>query len=411
MSRIIVVLFLLAGLNSAFAARGTPAGTVFTNSVTITSLFMSNFTTNYILMVGSYYGLSAVSSISNLYTGFPNSIISIPLYLTNQGNDADSNVQYQVVSYSNSPGYTGSTPAYYFQDALSNYSSNYFIPFSVFGESAIYNNNLVVSVPVDANLMSTNYFTIVATTLSNSNHVAGFYNGYNAKTYGGFVSVTQNIVLVVLPKNKIMNILASDGIDTINVFNMSTGLRKSRNTIVMDTEKVPDNVNSLRLWYGIDGATDGPGVSNTSDTYVNMVYNGGKSFTGILPESVLSGGSYLTFLFQIDGAAYITNLSYKLYNLASQSGYSTVLMNNVLDYQSEGSFYIKLPDKVIGKSAKVKLYSIAGDLVRNIFEGTVDEQVLKWDTKDRLGSFLSKGMYFIVIEAGDVKEVRKIFVK
>jgi hypothetical protein len=394
-----------------FFGAPSKSGSVFTNFATVNISGVNVSQTNFYLTVGSFYGLSSLYTSSKTNKGYPNNQVKVPFNITNFGNDADSNFQISAELLSNNTGYSGSLWNFYVEVGGTPHGTNYTVPFALFGEGAILNFNLVVNIPADCPVNSTGFIRVTAATASNTTHIAAPFTGYNGQSYGGIDSSSNDIKFNVALPNKIVNVLASDGIDTINKFNGVSGLRKSQNTVFVELESSPSNLNSVRLWYAVNSQADGNIGPNGSDKSTLMRYVKPKQFEGVIPGKDLENGTNATFVFEIDNITYMTNLIYKLLDLTSQEGYESVLMHNIISYKSDDSIYIKMPSKLMGKQGRVMVFSVSGDLVDTICSGVLNTQILKWDGKDRTKAWVSKGMYYIVIDFADVKEVRKTFVK
>jgi hypothetical protein len=412
MNKILVLILIMLVVSASYGVQGTAAKTVFTNTATITGKYVPTQSSNVIFTVGSFYGLSSIYSFSNVYHGAPNYQIKIPLYITNLGNDADSNASINLQFISNNAGYVGSNWTYYIEASASNQGTNYNIPFTNFGEGAIITNLFaVVNIPLYCSVNSIGFFKVLGATLSNTGHIAAAYTGFNGLAYGGLAAVSNNLEIDVMVPNSVLSVIASDGVDTITKFDGSAGLRKAKNTITIELQNQPMFTNGVRLWFAVNSLADGSGGANSADKAVSMKNTAPKEYQGEIPESELENGNYLTFLVEVDTLNYLTNSAYKLLDLSKQGNYDTILMHNVMPYNSVENIFIKLPEKLIGKNGKVYLYSVSGDLVKVIFEGTLNDQVLAWDGKDKAGGTTAKGMYFIVVDFDATKEVRKVFIK
>jgi len=403
--------FLLIFAYSFLYSQPTRAGTVFTNVVDINASTYMSFQTNLSLTVGPIYGLSELVSSSNYYIAYPAYQLRIPFSITNNGNDADSNAQIFVEFLSNNPGYMGTNWEYSIEVSSVTQGTNYSIPYANFGEGAIFNFNLVVYVPAACPIGSDGFFRVTVATVSNSSHIAAPYVGYNGISYGGNDVSSKEIQVHIIMPNQIRYVFATDGIDTIDVFNGTYGLRRSQNSIFVELYNDPFDPGSLYLWYAIDSMADGSIGPNPNDFSTPMRQVGTRQFRGDIPGNMLGQGTYVSFIFEIDGITYTTNWTYRLLSLGQQEGYETVIMNNIIDYKEDDYIYLKLPDKVMGKEGKVMIYSVSADHVITLLNGRADTQILKWNGKDKTGSWVAKGMYFIVVDFAEVKEVRKCFVK
>ncbi|OHD57381.1 MAG: hypothetical protein A2Y33_07815 [Spirochaetes bacterium GWF1_51_8] len=406
MNRILAsIILLVLARTLSFAALGSPAGTVLTN---LTIGFETGYT-NYImdtsLTMGSVFGLRGISSGTS-YNGYPNYSINIDLYLTNMGNDADNDARVFISSFSNSIGYTNTAWSYHMESAAIDVGTNYSVPFALFGTGAILHIVLAVQIPADASIGSYGYFSIGALTLSNSNHVAAVYTGFNGLTYGGYPSAGTSFAIRVVQPNSILDLYASDGIDTIHIFNGTAYLRKTENSIFARLSNTPVRASNINLWFAVDSVADGTG-GNPADQSVPMSEIYSDTYKAKIGEGILKSGNYVSFLLEIDGVNSLTNYTYLLKDLHDQ-GYQTVVMNNIIP---SGSCYLKLPESALGQYGKINIYSIAGDLVKHIFEGRLDDQVYAWDGADDQGIAVGAGMYFIVVDSEGLKEVRKVMVK
>jgi hypothetical protein len=392
-------------------ALPSKGASVFTNTMglNLNGFFMGQ--TNLSLTVGTFYGLSPLVSSSSVYGAYPNFELKIPMSITNNANDADSNVQILVEFLSNNAGYSGSNWNYSLEVSSVTQGTNYSIPTASFGEGAIFNFNLVVYIPLVCLESSSGFLRVTAFTASNSNHIAAQYTGYNGLPYGGNASSSKVVQISISLPNQIVNLYAEDDIDRINLFNGLSGLRRSQNSFFVEFVNSPIDLNSVRLWYALDSIADGNIGPNTADNFISMKSITPKKYSGLIQEEMLKQGKILSFIFEIDGIAYLTNWTYKLLDLGAQDKYQSVLMHNIISYKTVDNILIKLPGILVGKEGKVNIYSISGDLVKVLLSGKADAQIIKWDGKDKAGTWVSKGMYFIVIDFADVKEVRKTYVK
>ena len=410
MNRLAATLLLVfCACTLSFGAAGTPSGTVITNYSQLHFFYWSTAFTNYImdtsLTMGSIYGIDGIYSLA-AYNGYPDYSARIDLYITNLGNDADNDATLFVSSFSNSPGYPGSPWTYHFEVAAADVGTNYAIPFALFGVGAIFHAVLVVDIPADAPTNTMGYFTIGGTTLSNSNHIAGTYTGYNGISYGGETHAGTSFTVRVIPPNQIVDLYASDAIDTITIFNATQYLRKIDNFVYAVLRNTPVRAATVNLWYAVDSLPDGAG-GNPADASVPMAEVSPNLYKAKIPEDAVKSGNYTAFFLEIDGLNYLTNYTYLLKGIYEQ-GYETIVMNNIIP---PGSAYIKLPEKTLGKPGKITVYSIAGDIVRHVYEGEIGNTVYGWDGTDDQGILAQTGIYFIVVDVENLKEVRKIMVK
>jgi len=376
----LILLLVVCTCTLSHGAAGTPSGTVLSNISRMDFYYWGIPFTNYImdtsLTMGSIYGIDGIYSLP-AYNGYPNYSVRIDLYMTNLGNDADNDADLFVSSFSNSPGYTASPWSYHFEVLSVNVGTNYSIPFALFGVGAVFHAVLVVDIPADAPTNSMGYFTIGGTTLSNSNHVAGTYTGYNGLPYGGKTQAGTMFTVRVIPPNRIVDLYASDAIDTIRLFDGTLYLRKIENFIYALLRNTPVRATTVNLWYAVDSLPDGPG-GNPDDASVPMIEISQNLYQAKIPESAVKSGNFTAFFLEIDGLNYITNFTYLLKGVYEQ-GYETIVMNNIIP---PGSAYIKLPDKTLGKPGKITVYSIAGDIVRHIFDGDIGNTLYGWDGTD-----------------------------
>lgn len=414
MSRMRKLFFLLMILsifiiNSIFGQQGTPADTVITNTaLTISMSFtpdITNLAMETSLTVGQIYGLGEIDAPTNSF-GPMFQPLRIDFYFTNNANDADNQAVLAITSFSNNVGYTGPTWTYHLEVNSVDVGTNYNIPFTQFGEGAIFHAVLVVDIPIcETNSMA--FATVEATTLSNAGHQAAIYTGWNGNSYGGVDSVSADIVINVLSPDMIVRIWATDNMDTITVFNGTVGLRRSKNSIYVVLADVPYDANSIYLWYAVDSTPDGAGGSGT-DKNIVMHNTTGNTYKAEISESEITAGDTLRFMFEIDNIYYGTNYLYKLLDLHEQDTYETIIMQNII---GDEPAYIKIPQNLIGKEGKIALYSIAADVVKNILDGVADTQIYNWDGTDNDNIKVSTGTYFMVIDFEELKEVRKFYVR
>ncbi len=188
-------------------SQPTRAGTVFTNIADVNASSYMSFQTNLSLTVGPIYGLSTLVSSSNYYIGYPAYQLRIPFSITNNGNDADSNAQISVEFLSNNPGYMGSNWEYSIEVSSVTQGTNYLIPYTNFGEGAVFNFNLVVYIPAACPIGSDGFFRVTVTTVSNSTHIAAPYTGYNGVSYGGSDVSSKDIQVHIIMPNQIRYVL------------------------------------------------------------------------------------------------------------------------------------------------------------------------------------------------------------
>lgn len=367
--------------------------------------------TNAVVTVGAIYGVSTVTSPSNHYYSPVNFSLRIPVAFTNNANDADSNAQISVQFLSNNAGYVGGAWSCYIEVNTTNMGTNYSIPFSDLGEGAIFNFNLVMQVPLVCPSGSRGFASVDVSTASNSTHIAAVYSGLNGVTYGGVSNSTAQFQVDAFTGNFIYSIDASDGVETITVFNGTKGLRRSAQTVTVTMSEKPVDYNNIYFWYDIDNTADGPGGANPNDRRVKMNILSDKVFNAVIPESSVQTGSVVSFAFEIDSTVYAASYNYTLLSVANQGKYETILMHNMISRGSGENIYLKLPARLIGQTGKILVYSVSGDLVQTILNDRLNEQVVHWDGNDKDNAQVAKGLYFIVVDFPDLKEVRKVFVK
>lgn len=409
-SLILLFLILSLALIKEASFYASSANSMVTNWATL-SYDTLNIQTNAVVTVGPIYGISVITSPSNHYYTPVNSTFRVPVAFTNNANDADSNAQISVQFLSNNAGYSGGAWSCYLEVNSSNVGSNYAIPFTDLGEGAVFNFNIVVQVPLVCPSGSIGFMSADVSTASNTGHIAAFYTGLNGLTYGGNSNSTGLFEVEAYTGNYIAAIQASDGVETITVFNGTRGLRRTAQTITVSMYGNPIDYNSLYLWYDIDNTADGPGGANPNDRSIKMNILSDKVFNAVVPESSVQTGSVLSFAFEIDGTVYSSNFTYTLLSVSSQGKYETILMHNLITSGSGENIYLKMPARVMGQNGKVLVYSVSGDLVMTLLNGRLDNQVINWDGNDKDNTQVAKGLYFIVVDFPDLKEVRKVFVK
>lgn len=405
--RVITALFVLMAVSRMY---GLSANTVVTNIATVSGSFTGRMT-NSVFTMQPVYGISSIYSVSNTYYAPPNATFRIPFSFTNNANDADSNAVVTVQFISNNPGYTGSNWNYFIEVLGVDQGTNYPIPLADFGEGAVFTCNLVLQIPLFCLIGSAGFFTISASTSSNTGHVAAAYTGMDTFDYGGNSNSSKMLKVNVFAPNSIASLSASDGVDTIVVFNGSKKLRRSQNVVTVQMASDPIDYNNVYMWFDIDNTADGTGGPNFSDKPVKMKTESQKTFSAVIGETNISSGNFASFLFEIDGVTYFGNYTYGFSELAKQDEFETILMHNVIKQGSGESIYIKVPGKILGKKGKIQIYSVGGDMVKEILNGTLETQILKWEGFDRFGGQTSKGMYYIIFDFNELKEVRKLFVK
>jgi hypothetical protein len=402
----VLLLFCLAGMS-----YGISAYTPLTNRISVSGNNFISRSTNNVLTVGPIYGLAPVFSYSNVYYAPPSYTLKVPMAITNGANDADSNASFFVQFLSNESGYSGSNWSCYIELAGTNAGTNYDIPVALFGEGAIFNFNLAIVLPLIVSTNSVGFALVSAHTVSNTGHIAAVYTGMNGVVYGGSSNVTKQIKVNVSYPNHVDHLFASDGIDTITVFNGSKGLRRTAQTITVDYAAAPVDINTAQVWYDVDNTADGPGGANPNDKMVKMKLLSGNEFSAVIDDTYLGSGNILSFVLQLDGINYGYGSFYDLLSLASQDKYETVLLHNVIARGSGDLIYVNLPSKVLGKNGRILVYSVSRNLVATILNGTADRQMISWDGNDSDRKQVAKGLYYIMFDFTNLKEVRKVFVK
>ena len=69
---------------------------------------------------------------------------------------------------------------------------------------------------------------------------------------------------------------------------------------------------------------------------------------------------------------------------------------------------LKAPD---GGHVTVRVYNIAGDLVRPVFEADVQAGLwfqAQWDGKNGAGETAASGIYFVSVKGGGIKSIRRV---
>lgn len=390
---------------SVYGFQPTPSGTVLTNVARLSGVSLGisrqTFATDASAVVRSVYGLGGIAGLTNAESS-PGMTARIDYYVTNEGNDADADARVFVSSYSNQPGYTGTAWTYHLEVGGADVGTNYAVPYVLFGEGAVLRATLVVGIPAGTPTNSLGYFTLAASTASNASHIPSVYTGYNGLVYGGRAYLEKQSVVRLLPPNRIISLYASDGIDTIRRFDNTASLRVSMNTITVVFETQPEDPSAAAIRYLADGT-----VTPSTGTRTAMNFLGSERFDVDIEESELAGHNFLSFLIESDGSFYDGGYVYSLRSLSDQ-GYETIVMGNIIG--PGGTGYIKLPGVCVGTEGTIEVYSIAGDRVKTILDGTVDKEIYSWDGTDDSGRTVSAGMYFMAVSAGGVREVRKFYV-
>lgn len=386
------------------------ANTVITNIADVNGSFIGR-QTNAFFTVQPVYGISPIYSVSNIYYAPPNATFRIPFSFTNNANDADGNAQVSVQFLSNNSGYAGSNWTYYIEVLGVNQGTNYSIPLADFGEGAIFSCNLVLQIPLFCLIGSEGFFNVSGSTSSNTGHVAAAYTGMDSIDYGGNSNSSKPLKVIVYAPNSIVALSASDGVDTITIFNGTKALRRSQNVITLQMGSNPIDYNNIYMWFDVDNTADGTGGPNFSDKQVQMKTESQRVFSAVIGETNISSGNFVSFMFEVDGVTYFASYSYVFSELGQQDEFETILMHNVIKQGSGESAYVKVPAKILGKTGKIQIYSVGGDMVKELLNGRLETQILKWDGMDRYGGQTSKGMYYIIFDFADLKEVRKLFVK
>lgn len=404
-----LVLFVLAFPLLSFAV--TPAGSVVTNWAGLSGFHVApGIQVSNTFTVGQIFGLSKIYQQTNIYTGYPNYTRTIPMAITNLGNDADSNTLISLILLSNNAGYSGSNWSYSIEMDGSNYGTNLALPFASFGMGAIVNFNVVVALPLVCSDGDIGFFKIDASTLSNTSHIAAPYSGMNTVAYGGAAEVSNFFRLDVDIPNSITYLEATDSWDTITNFGGTYGLRRTKHLIRVRLSNKPADMTQVKIWYALDSTADGAGGANTADISQTMTRVNDKEYIVNIQEASLGNAAVFSFLIEVDGIYYYDNYRYKIISLSSQGQYKSILMDNLLN-QDGDRVGIKLPENLIGQSGVVRIYSVGGDMVKELLAGILNEAILYWDGYDRSGKKAARGMYFIMIEFDSVREVRKVFVR
>ncbi len=405
--RILSILFVWL---PAVCLFGVSANTDVTNLATVNWGPLSR-STNAIVTVGAYYGVSALVTATNSFTSPANYTYRIPVTVTNNGNDADPDARIAVTVISNNAGYAGSNWSCYVEIAGTNAGTNYAIPFTDFGEGAVFSFIVAVQVPLVCPIGSQGFVGVDVSTSSNAGHVAAFYTGFNGVEYGGYSNAFKLLALNVDLPNTIASITASDGVESISVFDGTRSLRRTRQTITVQFSSPAVDPGTATLWFDVDETADGTGGANLTDVSVRMRALSSRIFTGVIDEAAVRSGSFVSFLFELDGVTYFGGYLYGLADLGVQDAYETVLMNNIIEANSGDGIYLKLPARVLGERGRVSVYSVSANLVQTLLDGNADNQVLRWDGRDRTGANAAKGMYFITVDFPTLKEVRKVFIR
>jgi hypothetical protein len=403
---VLALILILAFVEISFAQ--TKAETVITNIseiIGVGSGFGFNISeTNYDFTVGRIYGISRIAGIPASYTARPLYQYRQAFRLTNLGNDADDLTEVSITSFSNNVGYNEADWIYSLEFMGVNVGTNFTIPPQYFGEGAIARIILVVDIP-RCDVESVGFITVSASTPSNDTRLVAIYDGFNGVQYGGHSYDEAELRIDLVMPNSIATVLATDDIDTINVFDGSRGLRRSQNKVLLQLGKAPDNISSVKLWVAKDTLAQGGGENEGSYTMAPITSD---SFIGKIPSEYLKDVNFVSFLFEVDQLYYAGNYTYRLFDLHKQDNYQTVIMKNVIDDEKG---YIQIPAEAVGEEGRIEVYSIAGDRVRTILSGKADSQIYSWDGKDDNQVRVHTGTYFMIIAFPELREVRKFYVR
>jgi flagellar hook assembly protein FlgD len=67
-----------------------------------------------------------------------------------------------------------------------------------------------------------------------------------------------------------------------------------------------------------------------------------------------------------------------------------------------------------GSSVMIKIYDVAGNPIKTLFNGEIrgeEPDAIEWDGRDKNGDYVSPGLYFLYIDAGSFRVIKRIGVK
>ncbi len=181
----------------------------------------------------------------------------------------------------------------------------------------------------------------------------------------------------------------------INIYNSSGELVRR-----MEKPKSPDTVVSVKNVNDLLKVGSGDIDIMYSDGGEHMTWDG-KTYEG----NLVSSGVYEVQVEVNDGAGYSVIAS-KTVNIINSVSEAEVLGEEVKAYPNpvvvtENNAGAKITiawENVAQGTVKVKIYNMAGELVR-VLNGDLISQQIEWDLKTGGGEGVSSGMYIILIEA------------
>ncbi|HUT65190.1 MAG TPA: FlgD immunoglobulin-like domain containing protein [Spirochaetota bacterium] len=216
--------------------------------------------------------------------------------------------------------------------------------------------------------------------------------------------------------NLIVKVTATDGSSVFENPLLPAAFMDSDITISIETQF---NANFVALWFDVGALPDGLSPANPNDRRV-VATGSAMSWTATIPhdDAEMVEGAVVRFLVDTDGAIYYSDgpessggsvpWNFKVFYEQSQR---VTIRNNVINPRTGDVTYINYYIDS-GRKVTITAYDLAGNPVKVLFDGTgsAGTNLVTWNGRNRNGTTVVPGVYYMVIKIGSDRYVRKVLI-
>ncbi len=224
----------------------------------------------------------------------------------------------------------------------------------------------------------------------------------------------------ILPvSNRITYIFATDGVHNATKLDGTENLGDNDVTVYIKLLYPPFS-GKADMYYDVNKQPDGSTNINTTDTKVELHIENDK-WVGVIPgdDSRITDNATVQFVFEIDGKLFYQTVTpstqayryiVKTYQYKETSNLFPNICYPLDDSKPKPTLLFKLDTD---GNVKVEVYDLKGDKVRTLvdeYRNAGTQPPVKWDGKNDSGEIVGTGLYFVVLQYNDKKEVFKVIV-
>ncbi len=129
--------------------------------------------------------------------------------------------------------------------------------------------------------------------------------------------------------------------------------------------------------------------------YVNVgnyqYASGGLRIKPIELDSIVPGAIIYHDIYLTDTCKYC-NIITSISNSEQQKNVELTIINYPNPFNLTTNFYVKVPDRLKGKTGFIKIYNVTGQLIRSI--EYKNQSTVSWDARDESGKIMPSGVYY-----------------